>query len=179
MVLATWPRGRAHKQLYVIAVGPETALKCLEPAQLHPGLLWPSAVPSSRESVFVWQSRSEDVHISSSSPCCIAFQFWLWSQIWNWWDRMSRHLAFLLFAAASISLASGLSWPQWPPAQVLFENDIAGKTIFCPSLWFHPIKDNEHTAQDRTLPGVELDPEADWNAALTKNVARLTLLTSQ
>ena len=137
------------------------------------------AISSSLESVFDWQLRSEDVHISSSSPCCIAFQFCLWSQIWNWWDRMSCHLAFLLFAAASISLASGLSWPQWPPAQVLFENDIAGKTIFCPSLWFHPIKDNEHTAQDRTLPGVELDPEADWNAALTKNVARLTLLTSQ
>ena len=130
-----------------IAVRPETALKCLEPAQLHPGLLWPSAVPSSGESVFVWQSRSEDVHISSSSPCCIAFQFCLWSQIWNWWDRMSRHLAFLLFAAASISLASGLSWPQWPPAQVLFKNDIAGKTwqFFWPSLWFPPIIDNEHT----------------------------------
>ena len=94
---------------------------------------------------------------------------------------MSRHLAFLLFAAASISLASGISWPHWPPAQVLFKNDIAGKnmTMFLALPLIPPIKDNEHTAQDRTLPGVELDPEADWNAALTKNVARLTLLTSQ
>merc|ERR1712183_406245 len=56
----------------------------------------------------------------------------------------------LLLAAVSISLASALSWPhglmaQWGPAQ------------------------------DRTLPGVELDPGADWNDALTKNVARQTL----
>jgi len=51
----------------------------------------------------------------------------------------------LLLATASLSLASALSWPHWGPAQ------------------------------DRTLPGVELDPEAEWNAALTKNVARQTL----
>merc|ERR1719286_91673 len=52
----------------------------------------------------------------------------------------------LLLATAFLSLVSALSWPHWGPP-----------------------------AQDRTLPGVELDPEAEWNAALTKNVARQTL----
>jgi len=51
----------------------------------------------------------------------------------------------ILLAVASLSFVSAFSWPHWGPAQ------------------------------DRTLPGVELDSEADWNGALTKNVSRQTL----
>merc|ERR1712209_143637 len=59
----------------------------------------------------------------------------------------------LLLAAASISMASGISWPHW-----------ATHTIG----QLQPI-------QDKTVAGVDLDSEADWNAALTKNVSRQTL----
>merc|ERR1711885_15912 len=59
----------------------------------------------------------------------------------------------LLLAAASISMASGISLPHW-----------ATHTIG----QLQPI-------QDKTVAGVDLDSEADWNAALTKNVSRQNL----
>ena len=168
MVLTSWPRVRADNNYLQIAVGPETAF--LEPGA-RAVAFW-AAVPSSGVSLRLtaeeWGCPHQQLFTllhSFSILTCISDLKSVVGQ--NASSSGIPHpccrLFFTCFGSLMAPLATSTgTFPKGASSVILREN--------MNSL----LKITSSPAQDRTLPGVDLDPEADWNAALTKNVARLT-----
>ena len=171
-------QSKSRQQLCRFQLDQRWPFQSLEPSQL----LWTSAVPSSgvslRLTVEEWgcphqqlftllhsfsilslisdlKLVGQDVSPSGIPPLCCRLYFTCIGSL-----------------MAPLAASKGTFW-EW------------ASVILRETWFFWPLSDSSllkimsTPGQDRTLPGVELDPEADWNAALTKNVARLTLLTSQ